>query len=128
MESKKKTVIVTTIVLLVLVGYLIVTTVGGAFFYYKTVSEIKADETLDGKPVRVAGKVVDGSLEKDGDAYSFEITDGEEKLLVIYSGVLPSAFKDEAEVIAEGIYEVKVGIKARKLLARCPSKYVSEEK
>ncbi len=125
--EKKKTVIITTVILLILVGYLAYTTLGGTFFYYKTVSEVKADETLSGKPVRVAGKVVDGTLRKEKDTYYFEITDGSENLTVVYSGVLPSTFKDEAEVIAEGTYEKDLGIKAKKLLARCPSKYVSEK-
>lgn len=126
MEAKRKRVIITTAIILILLGYLVYSTVGSSFLYYRTVSEMKADESLHGERVRVAGKVVEGSFEEMADRYEFKITDGKEEIKVIYAGILPSSFKEDAEVIAEGVYRPEMGIEAKNLLARCPSKYTSK--
>lgn len=126
MEAKRKRVIITTAVILILLGYLVYSTVGSSFLYYRTVSEVKTDKSLYGERVRVAGKVVEDSFEEAGDRYEFNITDGKEEIKVVYAGVLPSSFKEDAEVIAEGVYRPETGIEAKNLLARCPSKYTSK--
>ncbi len=126
MEAKRKRVIITTAIILILLGYLVYSTVGSSFLYYRTVSEVKADESLHGERVRVAGKVVEGSFEEMADRYEFKITDGKEEIKVIYAGILPSSFREDAEVIAEGVYRPEMGIEAKNLLARCPSKYTSK--
>ncbi len=124
--ERRTRILITVVIVLILLGYLVYSTVGGSFLYYRTVSEVKMDESLHGKPVRVIGKVVKDSFEEKESGYRFKISDGKEEILVLYKGILPSTFKEDAEVIAEGIYERGVGIRAKNLLARCPSKYITK--
>ena len=127
MKAKRKRIVITSAVIIVLFGILLYTAVGSSFLYYRTPSEVISDESLHGKSVKVSGKVVDETIEEIEGVYKFEITDGKESVSVIYSDVLPSAFKEGSEVIVEGIYEPNSGIKAKSLLAKCPSKYTSQE-
>ena len=47
---------------------------------------------------------------------------------VTYSGIVPDTFKDAAEVVVEGKYDLESGLfTAHVLLAKCPSKYEREE-
>ncbi len=127
MKARRKRVVITSAIIIVFFGILLYTTVGSSFLYYRTPSEVIADESLYGKSVKVSGKVVGNAIEESEGIYKFMITDGENSVSVVYAGVLPSAFKKDAEVIVEGVYESDSGIKAESLLAKCPSKYTSEE-
>lgn len=127
MKAKRKRIVITSAVIIVLFGILLYTAVGSSFLYYRTPSEVILDESLHGKSVKVSGKVVAETIEEIEGVYTFEITDGKESVSVVYSDVLPSAFKEGSEVIVEGVYEPNSGIKAKSLLAKCPSKYTSQE-
>jgi len=128
MKARRRRVVITSAIIIVFFGILVYTTVGSSFLYYRTPSEIIADESLHGKSVKVSGKVVDGTIESSEGTHRFKVTDGKESVLVVYSDVLPSAFKADADVIVEGVYESGSGaIKAESLLAKCPSKYTSQE-
>ncbi len=110
---------------------LVVTSSQKMGMYYLTVSELEARETeFADKRIKLAGKVTPGSIRKSPDrTVEFQIWEpvGEEafsaKRSVVYSGIVPDTFRDEADVVLEG----KVGpnglFRADNLLAKCPSKY-----
>lgn len=58
----------------------------------------------DGHWVRVRGRVEGNSLTWDANARraQFVLTDGQDRLTVVYQGVLPDGFKPGAEVVVEG--------------------------
>ncbi|MDO8671547.1 MAG: cytochrome c maturation protein CcmE [Dehalococcoidia bacterium] len=108
------------------IAYLIFSALQGTTMYYLTVSEIKArGEVAYTEPVRLGGRVLDGTIDFDRNSrvLKFTVTDGKESLPVVYSGVVPDAFKPDADVIIEGTFNGKV-FAANTLLAKCPSKYV----
>lgn len=122
---KQKKFIFAGVVVILAVAYLIFSALQGTTMYYLTVTELKAKgETIYNEPVRLGGKVMDGTIDynRDTKVLRFTVTDGKENMAVAYSGVVPDAFKPDADVILEGKYGGQV-FEANTLLAKCPSKY-----
>ena len=123
-------VIATCLVLLVVSGF------QGTAMYYFTVSEFAEKEAeFVGRKVKLAGKVVPGSIRKDGSLdLSFKIWEPVEGLsdaaltqrVIRYQGIVPDTFRDESDVILEGVTTKDGVFHAEHLLAKCPSKYESK--
>ena len=98
--------------------------------YYLTVSELEAKgPTEEGKLVRVAGKLVDNSFNRDSENemdVTFAITDETgNNLSVAYTGVVGQLFfNDYSELILEGAYGENGVFDVEQLVVKCPSKYV----
>ena len=110
------------------VGFLLITAFQNNAVYYLTVSELQsATPGIYGQPVRVAGKVASGSIERDPTTLlvSFVAEDQSGRLPVTYRGVLPDIFGDGVEVVVEGKYAASGTFTAGTLLAKCPSKFES---
>ena len=97
--------------------------------YYLTVEEFSSlHKDLTGKTLKVAGDVVDGSIDRTKPQLEFVITNQGKSLKVRYVGkdVLPDTFKDGSKAVVEG----KVGsdgvFQARHIEAKCASKYEAE--
>lgn len=108
------------------VAYLVTTSLQNNAVYYLTVSELQAGaRTLEGQPIRVAGNVVPGTIQRNTAAFtvSFDIADGSGRLPVTYKGVVPDIFGPNIEVVVEGRYTEGGAFKAATLLAKCPSKF-----
>lgn len=101
----------------------------GSMVYYLTVTEFLHDPPTDlDEHFRVNGKVVEGSIQKEAGILGarFEMTDGDQSMAVIFRKELPDTFVDHAEVVVEG--KMKDGVfQAQTLLAKCPSKYESQQ-
>jgi len=83
-----------------------------------------------GRSYELTGKVVDDSVDKDGEQLTFRIRDrdGRESLPVTYSGVVPDPFREGREVIVSG--ELKQGTfvaERDSLITKCPSKFTKDE-
>jgi cytochrome c-type biogenesis protein CcmE len=111
----------------VALGYLGFTAFQGASMYYLTVNELLArGDAVHGEQVRVMGKVADGSVEKDPDTNTIRFAVNDEdgtSLPVVYSGIVPDAFKHGADVVLEGSLMTAGTFQADSLLVKCPSKY-----
>ena len=100
--------------------------------YYRTPTEFLANASdYVSSAVRVNGKVVPGSIrrrpvsEVNGvPALDFVLGDSLNVLSVHYVGTdVPDAFRENADVVVEGIYTPDGNVQARQLLVKCPSKY-----
>ena len=112
---------VIALVLIVLVGWAM--TRPNSTSFYLTASElVSRGATAPGEAVRVNGRVVDGSIVRDGLATTFTITDGSGEVDVTTNQPLPSAFKPGADVVAHGDYDGST-FTADEVLAKCPSKF-----
>lgn len=115
-------------VIVAAVGFLLVTAFQTNAVYYLTVSELQgATPGIYGQPVRVAGKVAAGSIQRDPTTLfvSFVAEDDSGRLPVSYKGVLPDIFGEGVEVVVEGKYAESGTFTAGTLLAKCPSKFES---
>lgn len=124
---RRKRFLIVGMVVAVALGYLGFTAFQGASMYYLTVDELLArNEAAYGERVRLMGKVEDGSVERSSETNTlrFAVTDENgASLPVVYSGVVPDAFKQGADVVVEGSLERAGTFEADSLLVKCPSKY-----
>lgn len=117
------------LIIVTTVGYLVYGSARDTMVYYLTVEEV-TDRTPEifNERIRVSGLVVPGSIKKGPDSsLRFSITDGKETIDVRYSGIVPDIFKEEVEAVVEGEYSSDKVFRADILLAKCPTKYESEE-
>jgi cytochrome c-type biogenesis protein CcmE len=107
-------------------AFLVATALQNTAVYYLTVSELQAaGPSVYDQPVRVAGNVVPGSIQRDPTSLvvRFETEDASGRMPVTYRGVLPDIFADGVEVVVEGKYAANGQFTAGTLLAKCPSKF-----
>ncbi|HAA78693.1 TPA: hypothetical protein DCE37_26645 [Candidatus Latescibacteria bacterium] len=105
--------------------------------YYFTVAELEAKEAeFVGRKIKLAGKVVPGSIVRDDASLDLKFQIWEPvhrtaanthyKKTIRYKGIVPDTFRDESDVILEGITGTDGVFVADHLLAKCPSKYESK--
>jgi cytochrome c-type biogenesis protein CcmE len=97
--------------------------------YYITVEEFSALQgDLHGKTLKVAGDVVDGSIDRTKNQMEFVISHKGKNLKVRYVGkdVLPDTFKDGSKAVVEGHLGQDGVLQARHIEAKCASKYEAE--
>jgi cytochrome c-type biogenesis protein CcmE len=90
----------------------------------------KPSQLEPGRSYEVTGRVVQGSISRDGDELRFRIRDrdGTESVPVSYAGVVPDPFREGREVIVSG--ELKQGTfvaERDSLVTKCPSKFTKDE-
>lgn len=95
--------------------------------YYMTVPELKHCTDCTVRSVRVSGIVEQGSIVHDDQQQTvkFVVVDGNQKLPVVYNGVVPDIFRPGIQVVVEGHYPGQGTFQAQTLLAKCPSKFQS---
>ena len=75
---------------------------------------------------KLTGKVVDGSIKREGEGIAFQIRDreGTRSVPVTYNGVVPDPFRDCREVIVDGRLQNGTFVAERdSLVTKCPSKF-----
>ncbi len=129
---RKKKFLIGGIILFLAIGYLGFMGFSSSATYYYEVNELLArGSSVYGENVRVNGQVVPGSVEPEAQGRILRFTmidiEGKESLPVVFQGVAPDSFKDDAEVVAEGQLNPDGVFQANTILAKCPSRYVPEE-
>jgi cytochrome c-type biogenesis protein CcmE len=114
------------------ITYLMFSGISDSMVYYYTVAEaVELVQENSGKGIRVSGYVSSGTIKRDESASSvgFLVYDknSDQTLPVVYQGIIPDTFGDDAEVVVEGNYRTEEGVlHANVLLAKCPSKYEAQ--
>lgn len=115
-------------------GYMIYAAFPGNALYFLTVGElINKTDVHDGRTVRVSGKLVADSFQREGRSTvsHFQLRDENgqaagEHLSATFVGVLPDLFfNPHSEVILEGSYGGDQVFQTDSILVKCPSKYQS---
>lgn len=113
-------------VIVAAIGGLIVWSLSGSTAYYKTPSELLSESNASGQSIRVAGKVVPGSINQSGATTAFALADGTEALDITTQDLLPDTFADDVEVVVEGAMTEQGDFSAASVLVKCPSKFEAE--
>ncbi len=90
----------------------------------------KPSQLEPGRSYEVTGKVVKGSISREGDELRFRIRDrdGQESVPVSYAGVVPDPFREGREVIVSGELEQGTFVAERdSLVTKCPSKFSKDK-
>ena len=124
------------VVLALTLGYMIYAAFPGNALYFLSVGEfMEKEDVKDGRLVRVSGKLMEGSFEREGNSTlaRFQLTDQanglvSSNLAATYTGVLPDLFfNSHSEIILQGRYGANQVFEADTILVKCPSKYRSLE-
>lgn len=124
-KSRTRLLVATGVIVVVfIVGVVILVQRQGA--YYRQVAELTTGQ-YDGKNVKVGGRVLDGTIERDAAGVHFTIEDltGEQATVnVVYAGQMPNTFEPGVDVVVIGKYASNGAlITADQLQTKCPSKY-----
>jgi len=97
--------------------------------YFYVPSQMAADPPQVGQPVRLGGMVETGSLATaaDGITLSFIVGDGEARVPVSFSGIVPDLFVEGSGVVAEGSLGPDGTFQATDLLAKHDENYMPRE-
>ena len=127
MGLQRGQVVAVVLVICAALGYLMFSGMRDTMVFYYTVSEVTAQQSeLAATPLRVAGKVVPGSIvvsNADHLDRRFVIHEGGQSLPVEYRGVTPDTLVDDAEAVVEGRLGDDGVFHATFVMAKCPSKY-----
>jgi cytochrome c-type biogenesis protein CcmE len=97
--------------------------------YFYVPSQIAKDPPAPGRAVRLGGMVEEGSIvtASDGVTISFVVGDGDARVPVRYSGIVPDLFVEGSGVVAEGRMQTNGTFLADNLLAKHDENYVPRE-
>lgn len=103
----------------------------GTSLYYLTVSEFtKYKFKFNEEGLRISGKVLKGSIKQGENPLEIRFVifdkETEDKLDVNYKGIIPDTFKDDSDVLIEGVYKNNI-FNATTIFTKCPSKYESKK-
>lgn len=87
--------------------FFLIQNIGDDLVYYLTPNEAVAQraEFPDGRRFRLAGVVVEGSLQEGSDPLRFQITDGASTIPVLLSDTPPLLFDEEVNVLLDGAWQ-----------------------
>jgi cytochrome c-type biogenesis protein CcmE len=127
-KARRRLIIATVVIVAAFtVGVVVLVSRQGA--YYRQVSDL-AVQNLDGKNVKVGGKVVPGSIVHDGNGYHFTIVDltGKQSTVKVnYGGQMPETFGPNVDVVVTGPFVAAATlIRADQLQTKCPTKYQAQ--
>ena len=97
--------------------------------YFYVPSDMVGDPPAPGQAVRLGGMVEAGSLETraDGVTIDFVVGDGEARVPVTFSGIVPDLFVEGSGVVAEGSLRADGTFAATNLLAKHDENYMPRE-
>ena len=97
--------------------------------YFYVPSDVAADPPETGQAVRLGGMVEAGSVARDPDGVTvrFVVGDGEARVPVVFSGIVPDLFTEGSGVVAEGSFGPDGTFVATNLLAKHDENSVPRE-
>jgi len=128
-SRKRKVRLVLALSVAVLLASALVYTTFSASTQASTPSDLKSSAE-PGRSYELTGKVVDGSIEREGERLRFDVRDrdGTASVPVVYEGVVPDPFREGREVIVSGQLEGASFVAERdSLITKCPSKFTSDK-
>jgi cytochrome c-type biogenesis protein CcmE len=90
-------------------------------------SDVIEKSVQTGTRFRLGGLVREGSVVRQGQTITFEVTDTRNHIPVTYTGILPDLFREGQGVVAEGILQDGRLFKADSILARHDENYMPRE-
>jgi cytochrome c-type biogenesis protein CcmE len=95
--------------------------------FFFTPTQVAAGEAPKDGHFRVGGLVKQGSIQRDGMAVAFVVTDTHQEVPVRYVGLLPDLFKEGKGVVAQGRMDTGLKFVASEVLAKHDENYMPPE-
>ena len=92
---------------ILIAGFFLVQNIGNDLVYYLTPHEAVTQRSAfpDGRRFRLAGIVVEGSLQEGSDPLRFELTDGASTIAVVLTDTPPLLFDHDVNVLLDGAWQ-----------------------
>ena len=119
--------LVTLILSIILTIFLILKSLEENVVYFLSPTEVKSLNELTKDKIRIGGMVKENSINISSEKINFVITDFNNEINVMYSGLVPNLFQENKGVVAEGFLEDKNYFKAEKILAKHDENYMPPE-
>ena len=121
--------IVTVFLGLVIAMVLVMSALSKNMNLFYSPSELLNSEISPGSIIRAGGMVASGSIEKSSDSLEvmFLITDFQNSLPVVYNGILPDLFSEDAGVVVKGFLQEDGTFFAQEVLAKHDENYMPPE-
>lgn len=123
MSATRRKLMLGSAVVVLALGYVAFQGVRSSMVYYLTPTEFRNRPDLYGYKVRLAGRVVPGSVEKAEGLARFEISDGITPYRVRFAGPLPDLFAEGREVLVEGRMDTSGVLQASQVISTHPTEY-----
>ena len=107
--------------------YLILKSLEENVIYFQSPSEIQNIVEFEKKKIRIGGMVKKNSILINTNEINFIITDFNNEINVVYSGVVPNLFEEGKGVVAEGFLKDRNFFLASKILAKHDENYMPPE-
>ena len=121
--------IVTVFLGIVIAMFLVMSALSKNMNLFYSPSELLNSEISPGSIIRAGGMVASGSIEKSSDSLEvmFLITDFQNSLPVVYNGILPDLFSEDAGVVVKGFLQEDGTFFAQEVLAKHDENYMPPE-
>lgn len=106
---------------------LVLTALNDTIVFFNAPTEIVQNRPSPDTRLRLGGLVEAGSVARTGSDVRFAVTDGANKVEVIFSGLLPDLFREGQGVIAEGRLGADGVFRADSVLAKHDETYMPKE-
>ncbi|WP_416548126.1 cytochrome c maturation protein CcmE [Limnohabitans sp. DCL3] len=129
MKSRHKRLLGIGVGVLLLCGaaYFVLNAFQSNLVFFFTPTQVAAGQAPQDGPFRVGGLVKVGSIERDGMAVAFVVTDTHQEVPVRYVGLLPDLFKEGKGVVAQGRLNAGRLFVASEVLAKHDENYMPPE-
>jgi cytochrome c-type biogenesis protein CcmE len=97
------------------------------YYLYPTQAYDLRDDFPDGERFRLAGLVVEGSLDESGEELEFVVTDGGAEVPVVLTGAPPPLFDEGVPVLVEGAWSGDVFLADSALIRHDENYEIPEE-
>jgi cytochrome c-type biogenesis protein CcmE len=98
-----------------------------AIVFFHAPADVAAKGVQPGTRFRLGGLVKEGSVKRDGQRITFEVTDAQTAMPVHYQGILPDLFREGQGVVTEGVLDPSGVFRADTVLARHDETYMPRE-
>ena len=126
-KQRRLTLIGTAVAVLGLALGLVLYAMRDNIVYFHAPADVRAKAVQPGMRFRLGGLVKEGSIQRDGQRVTFQVTDAHAVLPVQYHGILPDLFREGQGVVAEGMLDTSGVFRADTVLARHDETYMPRE-
>lgn len=119
--------VLATLVVLGIAATLVLRALNEELVFFLSPTQIAERQPNAGQRIRLGGLVEAGSVERNGEAVAFSVTDLSNNVKVIYRGLLPDLFREGQGVVAEGAFDDDGQFVAREVLAKHDETYMPPE-
>lgn len=126
-KNKRLTIFLVSLITFLIIFKFLFNTLRSNTIYFFSPSEILKLTEIPNKKIRIGGMVKKNSISENRDKYEFVLTDFNQEISVIYSGILPNLFVEGQGAVVEGKLVSRKYFIGTKILAKHDENYMPKE-